>query len=139
MEKLARRMKKGLLDFLNVSLSPFSSIAIASGVEADIKGLAKKMHPQQFFALLRGHVKNSKLVIDGLYYQPFDPLAKTAYITFEPPYMPDMVGSVHSHPTPEPKLSQADLGFFGKKGGIHLIISYPYDSIDRYGSKGEKL
>ncbi|HOT06513.1 MAG: hypothetical protein A4E45_01987 [Methanosaeta sp. PtaB.Bin039] len=42
------------------------------------------------------------------------------------PNMP-IVGSVHSHPTSNPRPSQADLGFFARTGNCHIIAAYPFD------------
>ncbi|RLG22879.1 metal-dependent protease of the PAD1/JAB1 superfamily [Methanosarcinales archaeon] len=35
-------------------------------------------------------------------------------------------GSVHSHPTPNPSPSLADLELFRKTGEVHIIVAYPY-------------
>ena len=48
-------------------------------------------------------------------------------------------GSVHSHPSPHPYPSQADLEMFQKTGEIHIIVAYPYSldswrSYDRVGN-----
>jgi proteasome lid subunit RPN8/RPN11 len=37
-------------------------------------------------------------------------------------------GSVHSHPGPNRKPSQADLNFFSKTGNCHIIVGRPYDN-----------
>jgi uncharacterized protein YjbI with pentapeptide repeats len=37
------------------------------------------------------------------------------------------VGSIHSHPGPNRKPSQADLHMFSKTGNCHIIVGYPYD------------
>lgn len=39
----------------------------------------------------------------------------------------NIVGTVHSHPSPYPVPSDADLELFRKHGRIHIIIAYPYD------------
>jgi hypothetical protein len=36
-------------------------------------------------------------------------------------------GSIHSHPGPNRKPSQADLNIFSKTGNCHIIVGYPYD------------
>jgi proteasome lid subunit RPN8/RPN11 len=37
-------------------------------------------------------------------------------------------GSVHSHPGPNRKPSQADLNLFSKTGNCHIIVGRPYDN-----------
>jgi proteasome lid subunit RPN8/RPN11 len=39
----------------------------------------------------------------------------------------NIVGTIHSHPSPHPIPSDADLELFRKHGRIHIIIAYPYD------------
>lgn len=38
-----------------------------------------------------------------------------------------VVGTVHSHPSPNPRPSNADLQLFSKKGSIHIIAAAPYN------------
>jgi uncharacterized protein YjbI with pentapeptide repeats len=38
-----------------------------------------------------------------------------------------VIGSIHSHPGPNHKPSQADLHMFSKTGNCHIIVGYPYD------------
>ncbi|MDI3475052.1 MAG: hypothetical protein PWQ79_684 [Thermococcaceae archaeon] len=47
-------------------------------------------------------------------------------------------GTVHSHPSPSPVPSKADLHFFSKFGGVHFIIAYPFEpfSVKAYLSDG---
>ena len=39
----------------------------------------------------------------------------------------EAVGSIHSHPGPNRKPSQADLHLFSKTGNCHIIVGQPYD------------
>ena len=38
-----------------------------------------------------------------------------------------LIGTVHSHPGPSARPSDADLQLFGKKGKIHIIVAMPFD------------
>ena len=38
-----------------------------------------------------------------------------------------VVGSAHSHPTPNATPSDADLNLFQNTGSVHIIVGYPYD------------
>ncbi|MDA0524503.1 Mov34/MPN/PAD-1 family protein [Methanococcoides alaskense] len=51
------------------------------------------------------------------------------------------VGSVHSHPGPNIRPSDADLRLFGKTGNCHIIVGYPYDenSWQCYNADGEPV
>lgn len=88
---------------------------------------AKSVYPNEFGALLRvddekkdtiselvllpGTVQGESHAIFKLHMQPVD---------F------NIVGTVHSHPSPFPIPSNADLELFGKHGKIHIIIANPY-------------
>jgi proteasome lid subunit RPN8/RPN11 len=52
-----------------------------------------------------------------------------------------VVGSAHSHPTPNSRPSEADLRLFSQFGPIHIIMGYPYnmDSWTAYTRDGEKI
>ena len=39
-----------------------------------------------------------------------------------------VVGSAHSHPTPNASPSDDDLRFFSQTGSVHLIVAYPFDA-----------
>ncbi len=57
------------------------------------------------------------------------------------PYDESVKGTVHSHPDPVARPSKADLHFFSKFGGVHLIIAYPYTERDvrAYRSDGTPI
>jgi proteasome lid subunit RPN8/RPN11 len=48
---------------------------------------------------------------------------------------------VHSHPSPYPVPSGADLGLFGRFGRVHLIVASPYDerSWRAYDHRGNEI
>lgn len=52
-----------------------------------------------------------------------------------------MIGTVHSHPTPNRNPSSADLELFARKGTYHIIVGAPYDrsSWTCYNKKGEPI
>ena len=62
--------------------------------------------------LLPGTVQGESHAIFKLYMMPID---------FS------IVGTVHSHPSPYPIPSEADLQLFRKHGKIHIIVAQPYD------------
>jgi proteasome lid subunit RPN8/RPN11 len=39
----------------------------------------------------------------------------------------NLIGTVHSHPGPSTRPSDADLQLFAKKGKIHIIVAMPFD------------
>ena len=98
---------------------------------------SKENHPKEFSAVLRakdgiiteimllpGTVSGNKHAIMQLHMLPVD---------FS------VVGTIHSHPSPNFNWSRQDLQFFQKFGGIHIITCYPYDegswrAYDLYGN-----
>ena len=38
-----------------------------------------------------------------------------------------VVGTIHSHPSPDPRPSPQDLEFFQRIGYLHIIVAHPYD------------
>lgn len=37
-----------------------------------------------------------------------------------------IIGTVHSHPSPNLRPSSADMQFFQKSGSVHIIVAYPF-------------
>ena len=52
-----------------------------------------------------------------------------------------IVGSAHSHPTPNATPSEADLRLFSNSGQVHIIVGYPYDmeSWKAYSRQGQEV
>ncbi len=52
-----------------------------------------------------------------------------------------IVGTVHSHPSPYPAASEADMHLFQKYGRIHIIIAAPFDDASwrAYDHHGEPV
>ncbi|MGB9636218.1 MAG: Mov34/MPN/PAD-1 family protein [Thermoplasmata archaeon] len=86
---------------------------------------AKSAHPNEFAALLRtnrrgviaqyvvlpGTISSSEAAVFMLHMRPVD---------FE------IIGTIHTHPSPYPLPSGADLALFERYGVIHIIVAYPY-------------
>ena len=101
--------------------------------------LAREFYPNEFAGFLREK--------DGVFEEvliapnPHFGSSSAFFDTWMLPYDESIKGTVHSHPGPSPWPSQADLNFFSKFGGVHLIIAYPFteDSVRAYRSNGTRL
>jgi len=100
---------------------------------------SKDSHPYEFGALLRrnGDVIDELLLVPGT-------ISSTQSALFKLYMMPidhDVIGSVHSHPSPSPYPSDADINFFGNMGDVHIICAYPYNerSWRAYSRQGEGI
>lgn len=88
---------------------------------------SRRIYPNEFTALLRGggNVIEEVLLIPGtLFGENF----ATIRLDMKP-IDSTIIGSVHSHPSKSYKPSDADLRFFSKFGYLHLVVKYPYKSI----------
>ncbi|ASJ14191.1 Mov34/MPN/PAD-1 family protein [Thermococcus radiotolerans] len=101
--------------------------------------LARDFYPNEFAGFLRER--------DGVFEEvliapnPHFGSSSAFFDTWMLPYDESIKGTVHSHPGPSPWPSQADLNFFSKFGGVHMIIAYPFteDSVRAYRSDGSRL
>jgi proteasome lid subunit RPN8/RPN11 len=101
--------------------------------------LAREFYPNEFAGFLRER--------DGVFEEvliapnPHFGSSSAFFDTWMLPYDESIKGTVHSHPGPSPWPSQADLNFFSKFGGVHLIIAYPFteESVRAYRSDGTRL
>lgn len=90
--------------------------------------LARDFYPNEFAGFLREK--------DGIFEEVLlapNPHFGTTSAFFDLwmlPYDESIKGTVHSHPGPAARPSRADLHFFSKFGGVHLIIAYPYTERD---------
>jgi len=116
----------------------------------DIKGIAKptlllileisrSSYPSEFSGLLKEKdgIINEVIMIPGTYSSD-----KGALMNFyNLPIGIRTIGTVHSHPSPVYAPSNADLVLFRKKGSVHIITSYPYNtrSWQSYNSSGEAI
>jgi proteasome lid subunit RPN8/RPN11 len=95
-------------------------------------------HPREVGGLLLGKKKtleaNDFVIIPGRFQY------SSIYIHMDRiPIYPNLIGTFHSHPSPNSRPSGADLDLFGRLGKVHLIFAYPYDlnSIGVYESSGK--
>jgi proteasome lid subunit RPN8/RPN11 len=89
---------------------------------------AKSVYPNEFGALLRVDDKQ-KSIISEIILLPGTVQGETHTI-FKLHMMPvdfNIVGTIHSHPSPFPIPSDADLELFRKHGRVHIIIASPYN------------
>lgn len=100
---------------------------------------SKKSYPNEFLAFFDGEIKDKILYITGLIFLLGERSERSAIIhTDLIPMNTKYVGSVHSHPGPSARPSDADLRTFSKNGYFHMIVCLPYSletfkSYDRYG------
>jgi len=90
-------------------------------------GASRSLHPREFIGFLRaeGNVITEVIVLPGsVYGEGF-----ASSMEHMRPADKSILGSVHSHPSSNNRPSENDLLFFGKKGGVNLIVRYPYQGI----------
>ena len=88
---------------------------------------AKSSYPKEFGALLRVDSKD-KFTINELVLLP-GTISGDSHAIFRLYMLPvdfSIVGTIHSHPSPVPYPSKADLELFRKHGKIHIIVAAPY-------------
>jgi proteasome lid subunit RPN8/RPN11 len=101
-----------------------SAQAIRRQVLDTIIGAAREAMPHEFAATLRAR--------DGVIYElvlvPGTLSGETSALMsfWNLPPDPEIVGSVHSHPSGNYNPSSADLELFGKHGTTHIIIGFPF-------------
>ncbi|NJE06176.1 metalloprotease [Thermococcus sp. M36] len=101
--------------------------------------LAREFYPNEFAGFLRER--------DGVFEEvliapnPHFGRGSVFFNTWMLPYDESIKGTVHSHPGPNPRPSRADLEFFSKFGGVHVIIAYPFteESVRAYRSDGSPM
>jgi len=106
-----------------------------------IKESAKSVHPREFAGMLS--VGDDKSIISEVVLLP-GTISGDSHAIFRLYMMPidySIVGTVHSHPSPFPTPSEADLHLFEKYGRVHIIIAMPYDdsSWRAYNFRGESI
>ena len=104
---------------------------------------SKKSYPNEFLAFFDGVIKNKILYITGLIFVPGETSETGAQVRTDMiPINTKYMGSVHSHPGPSARPSDADLMTFSKNGYFHMIVCLPYSletfrAYDRYGKTME--
>ncbi|MCI0496961.1 MAG: Mov34/MPN/PAD-1 family protein [Thermoplasmata archaeon] len=100
---------------------------------------SRDSHPNEFGALLRrnGDVIDELLLLPGTISGTDSALFRLHML----PIDPTVAGSLHSHPSPHPYPSDADIEFFGRLGEVHIIVASPYNmrSWRAYDRRGEPL
>lgn len=113
------------------------------GIQRDALGLicqaSKAQHPKEFGATLRAE----KGVITEVVLTPGTIAGdRHTFINYHMlPIDPSIVGTVHSHPSPDAHPSDADVRVFSAFGHTHIIIAHPYDEDDwlAYDTNGEEI
>jgi proteasome lid subunit RPN8/RPN11 len=90
--------------------------------------LGRNSHPYEFVALLR----ERDGIIEEMNMLPGTVTGEnSASLLFDMmPLDTHLAGSAHSHPNGVLFPSDADVNFFPRSGGYHIIISYPYRQYD---------
>jgi proteasome lid subunit RPN8/RPN11 len=100
---------------------------------------ARSEHPNEFGGLLRVRdgILNEVLLLPGT-------VSGHSHAIFQLNMLPidfSVKGTVHSHPSSNPRPSGADLELFARFGSTHIIVAEPYDeqSWRAYNSRGEPI
>ena len=118
----------------------FKKVCIDQTVIDSVVFYAKKSYPDEFLAMFDGYVKDEVLYISGLVFLGGERSHTSA--SFNDWLLPPnqkIWGSVHSHPGPSARPSNADLITFSKRGPFHIIVCEPYSlatmkAYDSYGN-----
>lgn len=102
---------------------------------------SKSVYPNEFGGLLRVDEEEKDTIVE-LVILP-GTVQGESHAIFKLHMLPidfSVVGTVHSHPSPNPHPSKADIHLFGKHGKIHIIAASPYNDFSwkGYNHKGEE-
>ena len=120
----------------------FKKVCVDKGVLDSVIFYAKEAYPHEFLSLLDGTIKNNVLYITGLIFIPGETSDTGAVLHYEQvPPNTKYYGSVHSHPGPSNRPSDADLVTFSKRGVFHMIVKLPYvyENFQGYDRGGNPL
>jgi len=95
-------------------------------------------HPKEMIALLQGRHDGDTLVVTDLVFQPFENDERSATILIDHG-LTNIVGTFHSHPTPDARPSAADKRLFAQHPGVHVIAGYPYREANVYTHRSRFL
>ena len=113
---------------------------IKKSVLLDVIDAARNTFPDEFFAMLA--VKEKEGLVEEFVVVPaVFGKAHTIIRSDLVPFDKKIVGSVHSHPSPNAFPSSADINSFRHFGEIHLIIAAPFNlsSINAFDWKGKRI
>ncbi len=112
---------------------------IRRGVLETIADAAQDTYPLEFAGALkaRGDTVVEVILIPGTISGDSHAILRTYHL----PADFSIVGSVHSHPSPSARPSDADLQLFKNFGRLHMIMAYPYNlrSWRAYDSNGRRV
>lgn len=117
----------------------FNEVRVDRDVLESVIFYSKEAYPNEFLAFFDGKIKDKILYITGLIFVPGETCETGAVVhTDRIPINTKYWGSVHSHPGPSARPSDADLITFSKNGYFHMIVCLPYSedtfrAYDRYG------
>ncbi len=117
----------------------FSEVKVDREVLESVIYYSKEAYPNEFLAFFDGEIKDKILYITGLLFIPGETCETGAVVHTELiPMNTKYLGSVHSHPGPSARPSDADLMTFSRNGYFHMIVCLPYSfatfkAYDRYG------
>jgi len=89
---------------------------------------AKSNFPNEFGGLLRVDTESKDTIIEVIILP--GTISGDSHAIFQMHMRPidfSIVGTVHSHPSPSARPSDADLHLFSKYGKIHIIAASPFD------------
>jgi proteasome lid subunit RPN8/RPN11 len=103
---------------------------------------AKSTFPNEFAAFLRVDKEKKDTIIE-LIILP-GTISGDSHAIFRLHMLPidfSIVGTIHSHPSPSYRPSEADLQFFRKTGKVHIIVADPfgYDSWKAFDQIGNEI
>lgn len=103
---------------------------------------SKSSYPNEFGGLLRVDDDRRDTIIEVVLLP--GTISGDSHAIFRLHMMPidfSIVGTVHSHPSPYPIPSEADLQLFGKHGKVHIIVAAPFNenSWKTYDYNGNQL
>lgn len=103
---------------------------------------SKSSYPNEFGGLLRVD-SISKDTITEIVILP-GTVSGDSHAIFQLHMLPidfSIVGTIHSHPSPVPRPSEADLHLFEKFGRVHMIVASPFkeDSWKAYDYNGSEI
>ena len=85
---------------------------------------SKAQYPNEFSAMLRA---KDGVITELIIVPAISGNTHAIMFTHMLPVDFSIVGTIHSHPSPYPIPSEADLSFFSSRGQVHIIVAAPFD------------